>query len=389
MLNIALFGMPGAGKGTQSEILIKKHNLAYISTGDILRQEISEKSKLGLEAQDIISKGGLVSDEIIVQILEKRIKKSNDVNGFLFDGFPRTYVQAYILEGLLLRMNTELTCMLSLEITEEEATKRLLKRGETSGRSDDNLEVIKYRLQEYKEKTLPLKNFYKEKKIFIPINGIGTIKQVHKRVEKAIERTLKKVLLNVVIFGFPGAGKGTQAKMLAQKFNLIYISTGDMIRDEIEKNTEFGKKAKEFYEQGLIVPDEIVIRLIENKINKHPKARGFLFNGFPRTIVQAYILEGILLKLKSSVSCMIEIKVPMLELLKRLSHRAKTTEKRIYDGNIDAIVKRLEEYEKITVPVADYYRKLNKVFTVDGTGTKEEIFDKLSDYIDKAFKQAR
>ena len=135
MLNIALFGPPGAGKGTQSQFLIDKYKLFYISTGDLLRKEISEKTKLGLEAQSIIASGGLVSDEIIVQIIEKTITSNPDANGFLFDGFPRTYVQAYILEGLMIKLNTSLNCLISLDVNEEESVKRLLNRGKTSGRS--------------------------------------------------------------------------------------------------------------------------------------------------------------------------------------------------------------------------------------------------------------
>ncbi|PKP17932.1 MAG: adenylate kinase [Bacteroidetes bacterium HGW-Bacteroidetes-21] len=389
MLNIALFGAPGAGKGTQSEKLIKDHNLAYIATGDILRREILEGSDLGKKAKSIIDEGGLVSDEIIVQIIEKNITTNTEVNGFLFDGFPRTYVQAYILEGLLLKLNTELTCMLSLDITEEEAIDRLLNRAKTSGRSDDNLKVIKNRLKEYRNKTLPVANFYKDKNIFMSINGMGSVKEVYNRLNDAIELTLKKALLNVVIFGHPGAGKGTQAEMLAEKYNLIYISTGDLLRTEIGKKTELGKKASEYLKTGSIVPDEIVIRLLENKIKKNPKANGYLFNGFPRTMVQAYILEGLLLKLNSSISCMIEIRVPMLELFRRLSHRAKTDSKKTYDNETEAIVKRLEDYENITVPVAEYYRSQNKVYTVDGIGNKEDIFTRLSAHIEAAFKRAR
>jgi len=389
MLNIALFGAPGAGKGTQSEKLIKDHNLAYIATGDILRREIQEGSDLGRKAKSIIDEGGLVSDEIIVQIIEKNITTNTDVNGFLFDGFPRTYVQAYILEGLLLKLNTELTCMLSLEITEEEAIERLLERAKTSGRSDDNLKVIKNRLKEYRNKTLPVANFYKDKNIFMPINGMGTIKDVYGRLNDAIEHTLKKALLNVVIFGHPGAGKGTQAQMLAKKYNLTYISTGDMLRQEINKGTDLGKKAAAYLKTGAIVPDEIVIRILETKIKKNQKSKGYLFNGFPRTMVQAYILEGLLLKLNSSISCMIEIKVPMLELFRRLSSRAKTESKKSYDTETEAIVKRLEDYENITVPVADYYRSQGRVFTVDGMGNKDEIFLRLSEHIESAFKRAR
>ena len=148
MLNIALFGPPGAGKGTQSKSLIEKYNLTYIATGDILRQEILEGTPLGMEAKDIIDKGGLASDEIIVQILENRILANPDSNGILFDGFPRTVVQAYILEGLLLKMNTSWMCMLSLEVPETELIQRMRERGKTTGRAEDKDDIIKFRLLE-------------------------------------------------------------------------------------------------------------------------------------------------------------------------------------------------------------------------------------------------
>ncbi|MBT7994532.1 MAG: adenylate kinase, partial [Bacteroidetes bacterium] len=163
MLNIALFGPPGAGKGTQSEFLIKKYNLFYISTGDLLRKEMKENTDLGKEAKNVIAAGGLVSDEIIVQIIEKTITDHPDSNGFLFDGFPRTYIQAYILEGLMIKLNTSLNCLINLDVPEKVSIDRLLNRGKTSGRSDDNEKVIRNRLSEYNEKTLPVLQFFKER----------------------------------------------------------------------------------------------------------------------------------------------------------------------------------------------------------------------------------
>ncbi|HRW22695.1 MAG TPA: adenylate kinase, partial [Bacteroidales bacterium] len=171
MLNIALFGPPGAGKGTQAKMLAEKYNLTYISTGDILRKEISEKSKLGLEAKSIIDKGGLVSDEIIVQIIEQHIDMQSQSNGVLFDGFPRTYAQAYILEGLLLKMNTKLNCLLSLEVPRDELIKRMQERALKENRSDDKKEIIENRLREYDEKTVPVMDFYKDQNKFHSLDG--------------------------------------------------------------------------------------------------------------------------------------------------------------------------------------------------------------------------
>ncbi|HSW67690.1 MAG TPA: adenylate kinase, partial [Bacteroidales bacterium] len=265
MLNIALFGPPGAGKGTQSKKLVEKYNLTYISTGDILRQEIANKSALGMQAKAQIEKGGLASDEIIVQIIENKIHKELDTNGILFDGFPRTVVQAYILEGLLLKLGSSLTCMLSLDAPRELLLKRVLERYEIEGRNDDKKEIIANRFKEYDIKTIPVAEFYKEKGKYFPINGVGTIDEVFARLTQAIDETLQQVWFNLVISGPPGAGKGTQAKYLADRFNLFYISTGSMLRKEIDKKTPIGQLARPFLDRGEIVPDDIAIPLIERE----------------------------------------------------------------------------------------------------------------------------
>jgi adenylate kinase len=389
MLNIALFGPPGAGKGTQSIALIKKYNLTYIATGDILRQEIAEGTLLGMEAKEIIDKGGLATDETIVQILENRILANPDSNGILFDGFPRTVVQAYILEGLLLKLNTSLMCMLSLEVPEEELIERMLERGKTSGRVDDKEDVIRFRLQEYKNKTLPVAAFYNEKKKFFPINGVGKLDDVLKRLTKVIEKNLENVWVNIVLYGSPGAGKGTQAKKLADKYNLVYISTGELLRKEIENETEMGKIAKTFMEKGDIVPDEIAIRLIEGKIKMHPAAKGFIFKGYPSSIVQAYILDGLLQRLGTSVTGMLEITSTTLQSIKRLSARAKTQSARVYDLDPEIIIHRLEVYEKKSPKVAEYFQKQNKFSSVNGEGSSEEVFQRLCLSVESLMKKVR
>jgi adenylate kinase len=389
MYNIALFGPPGAGKGTQSRKLIEKYNLAYISTGDILREEIVEGSELGLRAKSVIEKGGLVSDEIIVQIIEKKIKTNTEVNGFLFDGFPRTVVQAYILEGLLLKLNTSLNCMVSLEVQQDVLMERMLLRAKKENRIDDTTEVIENRLQEYKNKTIPVAEFYKEKGICYSVDGIGTVDEIFERITNVVEQSLTKTWLNVVLYGPPGSGKGTQGKLLADKYDLVYISTGSLFRKEIEKGTEMGVSAKAYMDKGENVPDEFAIKLIEKQIQTHPDAKGFFFKGFPRTIVQAYILDGLLRKLGSSVSCVFNLDVPTLESLKRLTFRSKTDKRRYYDMDTDVIIRRLENFQSRTIPVLDYYEKQKNIYNINGIGSEDEVLDRLTDKLELAFKHAR
>jgi adenylate kinase len=389
MLNIALFGPPGAGKGTQSMLLLEKYNLTYISTGDILRAEIKAKSELGIEAKKLIDKGELVPDELIIQIIEKRIIDNADSNGFLFDGFPRTMVQAYILEALLLKINATLNCMLCLDVPEDELMRRLLERGKISGRSDDNEEVIKSRLIEYNTKTFPVIDFYKVRDQYIPIEGTGTVDEVFELLSNAIDETLTTVWLNIVLLGAPGAGKGTQGRLLAEKHNLYYISTGAKLRREVKMGTDIGMKAKIFLDKGELVPDEIIIQLIENEIQKHANVRGFVFKGFPRTMLQAYILDGLLRRLNSSVSIALEVKAPTLELFKRLHARGKTEKARSYDTSTELIIGRLEEYQQKTARVVEYYKKQGKYKAIEGLGSTDEIFETLTNTVDSAFHKAR
>ncbi len=390
MINIAIFGPPGAGKGTQAKMLAEKYKLAYISTGDILREEIKEVTKLGKEAKAIIDRGELVSDEIIVQIIEERIKTNLDARGILFDGFPRTYAQAYILEGLLLKMNSKLTCMLSLEVPKEELMRRMKKRSGEENRSDDKEEIIKNRFKEYEKKTIPVIEFYKEQGKYIQIDGTGEIDVVFKRLCKAIEKALSQTWLNIVLFGPPGAGKGTQAKMLAKKHNLMYISTGALIRDEIARDSIIGKRAQKYLNSGDIVPDDIAIRLIERNISAHNKDfRGFIIKGFPSNLVQAYILDGLLKRYDSEVSLVMHIDAPTLSSIKRLNARAKTNKARVYDKDTDTIIHRLEVWEKKTKSVIEYYKRQGKIEYYDGSQDSDTLNKQLNQRIIKAFKDIR
>lgn len=194
MLNIVLFGPPGAGKGTQSEKLISKYQLVHLSTGDILRGEIVAGTKLGLEAKKLMDAGALVPDEVVIGMISSKLDQNKTAKGFIFDGFPRTTAQAEALDKLLTEKNTFITLMLALEVDNDELTKRLLSRGKHSGRADDqNEEIIRNRINEYNNKTAPLKNYYTTQGKFQAINGIGSVDEIFVELCNKIN-TSKQVL---------------------------------------------------------------------------------------------------------------------------------------------------------------------------------------------------
>lgn len=187
MLNLILFGPPGAGKGTQSEKIIAKYNLIHLSTGDLLRSEIQAGTDLGLQAKTLMDQGLLVPDEVVIGMIDHKLKTHRDAAGFIFDGFPRTVKQSEALDNLLTSYDESISVMVALVVDDNELLARLLKRGLTSGRPDDqNEELISKRIQEYNSKTKPVADYYQAQGKFVPVDGIGEIESIFAEINNAI-----------------------------------------------------------------------------------------------------------------------------------------------------------------------------------------------------------
>jgi adenylate kinase len=191
MFNLILFGPPGSGKGTQSEKIIEKYGLIHLSTGDLLRSQIAQQTPLGLEAKKLMDKGQLVPDEVVVGMISSALDANPESKGFLFDGFPRTASQAESLDNLLELKESPISVMLALDVSEPELIKRILKRGESSGRSDDSDEtIIAARVKEYKDKTEAVADYYRKTNKVVMIPGEGSIEDIFTRLSTEIENRL-------------------------------------------------------------------------------------------------------------------------------------------------------------------------------------------------------
>jgi adenylate kinase len=192
MFNLILFGPPGSGKGTQSDKLVAKYGFVHLSTGNLLREEIANKTPLGLEAKSFMDKGQLVPDEVVIGMIDSSLEHHKDSKGFLFDGFPRTTAQAQALDKLLELKKTGIAAVLALEAGEDELVKRLLNRGKTSGRSDDtNEDVIRKRFAVYNNETSSVAEHYKKLRKFQSVKGEGTVDEIFASVCEAIDKKMK------------------------------------------------------------------------------------------------------------------------------------------------------------------------------------------------------
>lgn len=188
MLNLVLFGPPGAGKGTQAEFLIEKFQLIHLSTGDLLRSQIAAQTELGIEAKSFMDRGELVPDQVVIGMIKSKFSENADAKGFIFDGFPRTVAQAQALDVLLNENKTPISGMLALDVEKQELINRLLERGKTSGRSDDqDVSIIENRINVYNEKTSPLIDYYSAQNKFYAIEGMGTIAEIADRLENVVK----------------------------------------------------------------------------------------------------------------------------------------------------------------------------------------------------------
>src|SRR5690554_3714759 len=188
MINIILFGPPGAGKGTQANFLKEKYNLVHISTGDVFRENIKQETDLGNLAKSFMTKGKLVPDEITIDMLSNEVDKNPEANGFIFDGFPRTVAQADALGYLMDDKNTQIDAMVTLEVEDEVLVQRLLNRGKTSGRADDKDEnIIRNRIKVYYNETAVLKDYYQKRDKYYGVDGVGSIEEITARLSKVID----------------------------------------------------------------------------------------------------------------------------------------------------------------------------------------------------------
>ncbi|MBI2418755.1 MAG: nucleoside monophosphate kinase, partial [Ignavibacteriales bacterium] len=271
----------------------------------------------------------------------------------------------------------------------EISVQRLLKRGENSGRLDDNDTVIRQRLKEYDEKTLPVLEFYKSKGVFFEVSGAQDVETVTQQIDKVVEDLLSKRLYNILLFGYPGSGRGYHGQALVEKYGFEYIATGAILEKEILNDTIVGRHIRKAYEAGEHVPDDIVVDIIEKKLDSIKNARGFIFKGFPRTLVQSYILDGLLQKHDTNISKIIELEVPPLDLILRLSERGDQGKQLPYDSSVHQIVRRLKEHESKTVPVINKYKQTKGVTTIDGLGAFEEVFERICAEVETGLKSYR
>lgn len=192
MVNLILFGPPGSGKGTQAAKLVETYELLHISTGDMFRAEMGQNTPLGLEAKSYIEKGELVPDTVTIGMLQNKVDANPGVKGFIFDGFPRTVPQSEALDNFLRGRNSAITALVMLEVPDDELIKRLLERGKVSGRADDaNEEVIKNRIQVYKNETNPVFDFYGAQGKAIRVHGVGSIEEIYERLCQTIDDVLE------------------------------------------------------------------------------------------------------------------------------------------------------------------------------------------------------
>ncbi|XP_028408341.1 adenylate kinase isoenzyme 5-like [Dendronephthya gigantea] len=390
---IFVLGGPGSGKGTQCEKIVKHFGLTHLSAGELLREEVARNTGRAALIAEFIKEGKIVPQEITIELLKDAMLKHSESPGFLIDGFPREVDQGSQFENEV----TKCDFVLFFECSEEVMEDRLLKRGETSGRTDDNADTIKKRFDTFIGKTLPVVQHYetidKLKKVdacrdvddvFQSVCEIFNAEKILPKKERissdeAVDDSSQNFRGQRILFvlGGPGSGKGTQCEKIVEKFGYTHLSTGDLLRVEVEKDTERARMMNEMMKEGKLVPQTIIVELLRDAMLEHPDSPGFLIDGFPRELGQAKQFENELALCDRVVFFECSEEVMEERLLKRGETSGRT------DDNSETIKKRFQTYIEKTLPVIEHYETLDKVKKIDATRDVDEVFQDVCSMFDE------
>lgn len=378
-MNLAIIGPPGCGKRTQSEMLATAFHLPRGSCGNLFRQQLMDRTALGILARKYMERGELVPDEVVDAMLEEWVLRQGDQKGLVLDGFPRTEYQADFLASLLARNDRSIAAVFYLDISDASVTERMASRvvcrrcqtsynlrsrpprvdtqcdvcGESLvQREDDHPALIKARLRTFHRTVRPVIEYYQERGKLVVIDAERDVAEIRRDIAgavKAIEDGLGvpaasdetvrallarvttpppaaappalRVRLDIVLLGAPGSGKGTQAETICDELELPHIATGDLFRDNLKRKTELGKIARTYMDRGELVPDEVTDAMVKDRLGRDDTADGFVLDGYPRNLHQAQALSDMEEALDRGVRGVLYIKVSDEEIVSRLSGR--------------------------------------------------------------------
>ncbi len=377
MMNIALIGPSGAGKGTLASKLVSTFEMLAVDTGDLLREKLENRMAVGILAQKYMTRGELVPDELVDAMMEEWLWRADSKKNILFDGFPRTVSQAQFVDKFFKEINRTLRAVIYLKVSDEAVIRRLSGRvvcrtcqkpyhlefkppvkervcdecgGQLYQRPDDIPELVRVRLRAFHRVTGPVVTYYQQTGRLIIAEGEGeidevqaavvdTVAAVHRQESRLATREEAERIqafssditlapehaaepsFDVVLVGGPGSGKGTQAEQLSNCFNLPHIATGDLFREHLDQETALGLSAKVYMDRGELVPDDVTEAMVEERLSRPDTVEGFILDGFPRTLPQAEALTEIVTALRRQIDAVVYIKVSDSEIVSRLSGR--------------------------------------------------------------------
>ncbi|XP_052093470.1 adenylate kinase isoenzyme 5-like isoform X2 [Mytilus californianus] len=384
---VFVVGGPGSGKGTQCERIVQKYGYTHLSTGNLLRAEVASGSEQGKKLTEIMEKGELVPLETVLMLLkDNMIARAATSRGFLIDGYPRQMEQGVRFEDEV----KESDFLLYLSVSDETMTSRLLGRAQTSGRVDDNEETIKKRLKTFRDNNNAVIEYYSKENKVERISAENSVDEVFAEVVRAFEDRgitaaskqkekstggLKDAKVLFVIGG-PGSGKGTQCAKIVEKYGFCHLSSGDLLRAEVQSESDRGKRLNEIMEKGELVPLDEVLALLRDAMEKKVSegVKCFLIDGYPRELEQGERFE------KEVAGCtgVLYFEVSDDTMTQRLLERGKTSGR--VDDNEETIKKRLETFHNQTKPLIDHYKDKSNIIKAEGT--VDEIFTEVQKYMD-------